>query len=284
MSFSKSIPFAPADLVARNLFNRLQRVYLPVWLVDCRIQANWQAEAGFDYDVVSHQDHFSGGKWISRQVKEGRIRWEARLGRLDREYNNIQAAAMEEHLAILQSLGRYSSEKARQIEPDFLKSSSLRLPNRSAKDAWSDAEMALMSAAAEDCRKAASAGHIRDFRWLPEFEDQNWTLLLLPVFSTYYMDDSGTENPVFLHGQSGHVAGFRKPSLKRARTLSLALFLASAAVFLFSLLAAAASVALPALLVVTVIGIVAALGLGLSSIYPLAAVWWFNRNQNPVKI
>lgn len=283
-NFSKSIPFSPQDLSIQNLVKRLHKTYLPVWLVDCRLRATWQAETGFDYEVVSHQDHFSGGKWISRQVKEGRIRWETRLGKLDCEYCNLQTAAMEEHLAMIQQLGRFSAENARLFAPEILHLGGLRLPNRSSKDAWNDAEIVLKSKAAEDCRKAASAGHIRSFDWLPEFLDQNWTLLLLPIFSTYYLDDSGTETPVYLNGQSGQVAGSRKPSMKRAKSLALVFFLASVAIFFLSLLSATAAFALPAFWVITIVGLIAAVGLGISSIFPLATVWWFNRNQHPVQI
>jgi hypothetical protein len=99
-TFARGIPYPPQDLTPSTLQRRLQRVYLPMWLVDASVQANWKAEAGFDYQVVSHQDQYSGSGWTSQQVKEGRIRWEPRLGRLERSYANLAAPALEDHPAL----------------------------------------------------------------------------------------------------------------------------------------------------------------------------------------
>lgn len=283
-AFCLGIPFAPPDLKPGNLLIRMQKVFLPTWLVDCRVAATWRAEAGFDYEVVSHQDHFSGGKWISKQVKEGRIRWESRLGRLDRRYSNVPAAALEGGKEMFQLLGEFSTAQAQGYEPAMLHNASLRLPDRSTTDAWSEAEVALRSRAAEECRMATSAGHLRSFGWEPGYSEQNWTLLLLPVFSAFYLDEAGSPIPVYFHGQSGQAAGTRRASIKRAKRASLALFLISATVFLLSLLAAGLSAILPALLALAVVGFSAALLVGAASIYPLAAVWWFNRTQQPVSL
>src|SRR5687767_3365133 len=55
-NFAKTGLFQPHDLTPSNLMKRLQRVYLPSWLVDAEVEAQWQAEAGFNYEVVSHQN------------------------------------------------------------------------------------------------------------------------------------------------------------------------------------------------------------------------------------
>jgi len=283
-AFVDGIPFSPQDLSTRNLLNRLERLYLPVWLVDCRIRATWQAEVGFDYEVVSHQDHFMGGKWISKQVNEVRIRWESRIGRLDRQNNNIQAAALEEHHSIIKALGQFSWQTAQSYKPEIINTENIRLPNRSPEDAWSDAVAALQTRSAEECCKAASASHIRDFTWQPEFLKPNWTLLLFPVLSSYYIDDSGSEIPVIIHGQTGRIAGARSASMKRAKSASVTILLVSAGIFILSLLLTVLSATLPVILAFAVIGIAMALLLGLGSIIPVAVVWWFNRSQQPVRV
>src|SRR5687767_6543984 len=56
--FARSFWFAPADLEMERLKTRLQRLYLPMWLVDSQVQALWQAEVGFDYETISHRDQF----------------------------------------------------------------------------------------------------------------------------------------------------------------------------------------------------------------------------------
>ena len=126
--FAGGIWFAPGDLNPQNLKERLQRIYLPMWLVDSDVEATWQAEAGFNYDVVSHQDRFdeNRGGWVSQQITETRIRWEPRLGRLRRIYHNTIAPALEEHIQFQRKLGQYNLKAARPYQ--FPHSSSIVSP------------------------------------------------------------------------------------------------------------------------------------------------------------
>jgi hypothetical protein len=108
--FAGGIRFAPVDMTPQNLKSRLKRIFFPMWLVDVDVQATWQAEAGFDYEVVSHQDRFdeTRGGWRSHEVKENRVRWEPRLGRLQRSYQNLVAPALEDDAQIKSQLGSYN--------------------------------------------------------------------------------------------------------------------------------------------------------------------------------
>ena len=279
--FAGNIPFAPQDLKPEILRGRLRQLFIPMWLVDSDVQAIWQAEAGFDYEVVSHQDYYNEnrGGWASREVKEGRIRWEPRLGRLERSYQNIAAPALEEHNRLNKALGSYNLAEARSYHSHGLENAFVRLPNRSNEDAWPDAQPAIRAAAAEECRRAASADHIRQFSWKPEFKQLNWTMLLLPLYTSYYLDDEDKPQPVLLHGQTGRVHGIRQASMKRAKRAALIVLGIAVCVFLLSLLLAAASVLAPPILALAVLGLVVALLVGAGAALPIATVWWFNRNQ-----
>ena len=282
-SFAKGIPFAPGDLKPENLGARLRRIFLPMWLVDADVSAIWQSEAGFDYEVVSHQDRYDQnfGGWKSQKVKEGRIRWETRLGRLARKYDNIPAPALEEHDQLRKSLGEYNLEDAYHYQSRVLEDALVRLPNRSPKDAWGDATMAFQAAAADECRRAASADHLRQFSWKPDYQNQNWTLLLLPAFATFYQDDEGSPQPVLIHGQTGRISGVRRASMKRARRSALILFIIAIVLFVLSLGLSALGALMPIVLAFGVLGLVLALLLGAGAVLPIATVWWFNRGQSP---
>ncbi len=156
-SFAKDIPYAPDDLNPRQLRSRLQAVYLPMWLVDAEVQATWQAEAGFNYEVVSHQEKFeeNRGGWSTRQVNETKIRWEPRLGRLQRSYQNISAPALEEHRQLQAQLGLFELSQAQPYQTQTIQSAMLRLPDRTTQDAWPDAKPAFQQAAVEECRQAS---------------------------------------------------------------------------------------------------------------------------------
>ncbi|MCA9975042.1 MAG: hypothetical protein KC413_04805, partial [Anaerolineales bacterium] len=182
--FAKKTWFAPADLSPQNLLARLQPIYLPLWLVDANAQATWQAEMGYNYQVVSHKEAFQSGQWRTQEVRETRIRWEPRLGRLNRHYDNQMAPALEEQRLLELALGTYQLNGIRPYRPDDLIQAAAHLPNRPPADAWTEARESLKKIAAEECRQAAAADHIREFRWTADFDAQNWTQLLLPLYTT----------------------------------------------------------------------------------------------------
>ncbi|HNT22831.1 MAG TPA: hypothetical protein PKM21_00580 [Anaerolineales bacterium] len=272
--------FAPADLNPATLRQRLKRVYWPMWLVDCNVRAAWEAEAGYDYEVVSHQDRYSDSQagWTSQEIKETRVRWEPRAGRLERSYTNIPAPALEGHRQLVNRVRRFQLEQAQPYSQDALRQAFVRVPDRSVEDAWPDAAPAVQDAAADECRKAANAEHIRQFQWTPDYQNLNWTLLLLPVFTTYYLDDDQKPQQILIHGQNGYLSGVKRASMKRAQKTALYIAIAAMVVFVLSLLVSGIGLVIPPLLAVGGIGIVAAVLLGAGAIMPLAIAWQVNRS------
>jgi hypothetical protein len=272
--------FAPTDLTSQNLRGRLKRVYWPMWLVDCDVQATWEAEAGYNYEVVSHQDRYNETQagWTSQEVKETRVRWEPRAGRLTRSYANVPAPALEDHRQLMAKVRGFQLEQAQPYSSEALKQAFVRLPNRSSVDAWPDAVPAVQSASADECRQAARADHIRQFQWSPEYRNQHWTPLLLPVYTTYYLDDDAAPQPVFIHGQSGYLSGKRRASMKRAQRTALMILVAAAITLVLGLLFSAAGLFIPPLLVLGGIGILAAILVGVAAVIPVVMAWQINRS------
>ena len=281
--FAKRVPLAPPDLKPAKLRQRLQAVYLPRWLVDADVQATWQAEAGFDYEVVSHEEHFDDNRkrWRTREITETRIRWEPRAGRLERRYHNIVAPALEEDADIRRQLGAFDLRKARSYRPQVLKQALVRLPNRSTEDAWPDALPDFYRTASAECRQASRADHLRDFQWSPRFGARNWTQLLLPVYSTFYLDDDAIPRPVLIHGQSGGVSGVRRASQKRARRLAIGFMLLAFGFLLLGagLVAIATWADGDAFQPLGVLCLIAGMASGVGAIIPPAIAWSFNRSQ-----
>ena len=276
--FAEGIPFAPEDLNPQTLRSRVQRLFVPQWLVDGDVTALWEAEAGFDYDVVSHQERYADGSgWSTREVRETRIRWEPRVGRLARTYENVVAPALEDQATLHRAIGAYKGA-AQPFVPALLDDVLVRLPDRSPAAAWTDAEPAFLATAAEECSQACAADHIRQFRWSPEYSSLNWTLRLLPVYATYYLDDEGQPCPVLLNGETGQISGLRRGSMKRAQQRALIIAAVAAVLFILSLVTGLVGIAVPPLLVFAGIGGLIALGVGLGALVPIVRVWQFNRN------
>jgi hypothetical protein len=283
--FARGIPFAPHDLAPGNLNSRLLHIYLPMWLVDSQIEATWQAEIGFDYQVISHQDRFDQyrGGWSSRQVEETRVRWEPRLGRLERTYHNVVAPALEDSRRIEAWIGNFDLAEAGEYHQQALAGALVRLPDREPGDAWEAARPAFHSLAANECRRAAGGDHLRNYSWNPEYGDQHWSLLLLPVYRTYYLDDENRPQQVWIHARTGRMHGSRRASMKRARQASLVVLLVALFLFLLGGGLSAGALLMPALLPVGLLGLGLSLVVGLGAIFPVATVWWFNKGQSDQK-
>jgi hypothetical protein len=278
--FAKSIWLAPADLNESALLNRMQPVYLPMWLVDAQVQGEWQAEMGFDYEIVSHREEYQHNKWQTERVKEQRVRWEQRLGRLNRRYENQAAPALEEQEQVEVKIGRFNLKEQKPFHPGDLTRAIVHLPNRPPEDAWNDVMVALQTAVAQDCRLASEADHTRGFKWSPHFANQQWTQLLLPIYTSYYLDDDNQVRMVLVHGQTGKLHGVLRASMERAYRLARMMLTASS-VFLgltviFSLLSATVAegasiwAGMAAYLMI---------GFGVAAFLPMFYAWIVNASQ-----
>lgn len=278
--FAKSVWLAPADLQPATLLGRLQPVYLPMWLVDVQVQGEWQAEMGFDYEIVSHREQYKNSDWQTERVKEGRVRWEPRLGRLNRAYNNQMAPALEQQAEVERKIGRFQTQDQQPCQPTDLAGAIVHLPNRSPEDAWNEAVLGLQTAVAQECRQASEANHARGFKWSPSFANQHWTQLLLPLYTSYYLDDDNQAQMLLLHGQTGQLHGVRRASLKRARRVAGMVATVAAVFLLITLLLVGLglTVAEEALAWAGVAGVLA-VGVGGTAVLPLLYAWYVNNAQ-----
>jgi hypothetical protein len=135
----------------------------------------------------------------------------------------------------------------------------------------------VQAAAADECLRATGGDHLRGFQWKPEYGGQNWTFLLKPLYTTYYLDDDSQPQPVFFHGQFGRAAGSRRASMRRAQQASIWTLVVALVIFAFSLIAAFAGVAIAPLLAIGGIGLALAAVIGVCAVIPVVIVWRFNR-------
>jgi len=278
--FARSFWFTPADLTPERLAARLQKLYLPLWLVDAQVQAVWSAEAGFNYQVISHRELYSGDRWQTEEVEETRIRWEQRVGRLQKVYHNQTAPALEREAALRPQLGSYELPEARPYTPELLDDSLAHLPNRPPEDAWTEAAVGLQRRVMADCQKAGQADHWREFHWTPVYADQHWTQLLRPVYASYYLDDDQQPHPLLLHGQTGKLHGRRRASMKRARQTALIIGAIAGLLLVLSLLLGIGGLFEELLLVAATILLILAVGTAVIALLPPLLVWQFNRRAS----
>lgn len=270
--------FRPDEMRVETLSARLRRYYFPSWLVDSDIEAVWHAEMGYDYEAASFRERYQGGQWISEQITEKRIRWEPRVGRLRRRYENVVVRAMEAHERWMARLGGYDFRERRPYAPQAIDRSLVRVPDYPPDAAWPDAEEALDRAAALECKSASQADHIRNWSMNARYDDLNWTQLLAPAYVTWYREGDRS-HPVWVNGQTGQVYGHRYVSHSKARLASLVMGGLAALAFLVGILVALTGTG-TALVGLGVLMVVGASILGLSAPVPVIWAWLRNRSLN----
>lgn len=270
----------PDDLTADKIAARLQRAYIPMWLVDGTVRASWEAELGFDYEVATAQEAFHDGAWQSRKITETRIRWEPRAGTLQRRYDNRRVPALADHASVLERLGAFDFERAVAYEPEMLAAAAVQLPDMPPEEVWHLAEPVFARAAAGDCASAGGAQHIRDFKLDAEYAELEWTQLLLPVYAAYYRDDEGNAIPVVINGQSGRLYGALRASMRRAWRWSAAIGAVAALLFVVGAFLALLAAFVPPALAAGAVLVAASLAVGVAAAGPVIyAARWNARNR-----
>lgn len=202
---------SPREFRPQRLLARTQPIYLPMWLVDAEIRGQWQVEAGFNYEVVTHEEALKDKQWHSREVQRTQVRWEPRIGTMARRYDNVSAPALEDEVVgkhpLLSWLQPTTQSTSLPYHPTQIGAETVVLPVRPPTDAITTAEAGFAKRAAAESLQAIAADHVRQFHWSPEFVSQNWTLRLIPVYTTYYQNEDGTIYPILIHGQSGEILG-----------------------------------------------------------------------------
>jgi len=276
--FTKGVWLAPDDFNYNQLVQRAMPVFWSMWLVDSDVKGTWQAEVGFDYQVESSVEAFQAGQWNTQKKIETRIRWETRIGTLERHYDNVAVPALEGHSMLTSRLGGYALEQARTYQAKDLSEAFIRLPDLSPEDSWDIAQKNIQQVAGNECQQAAEAQHIRNFSIQAEYSSQRWSQLLLPMIASYYYGDNGKVYPVWINGQNGQINGVRIASQKKGWLWAGLLAGSALALFIVGLLLTF----IPPIALLGAILIFLALCLGVIAIIPAVWPWQWNRKQREI--
>ena len=180
----------------------------------------------------------------------------------------------------MRGLGKYKLNSATNYSAAALERASIRVPSLFPDAAWLYAKFGFDRLTGIDCQKAASAQHIDEFTIEAEYQDQNWTQLLLPVYTTAYRDEDGNVYPILIHGQNGKIFGINRASQHQARNWSLGIAAIALICFILGLLFAAGATLLPPLGVVSLLFFGGALLFGITAPIPAFWAWNFNSKES----
>jgi hypothetical protein len=282
--FISGVWIKPDDFTTDNLIARTQAIYWPLWLVDSDVRGEWQMEAGFDYQVESSREYYQDGQWRSRKLVEDRIRWEPRLGELNYHIDNIPAPALEEHKNRQQMTGQYNLKNANVFQIEALKDAMIEAPDLPPTNAWPLAKPGVDKTLSQVCAKASGAQHARNFAIKADYQNLNWTQLLLPMYATYYKDDENQPQILIINGETGLIQGPRLASQKRGlRTAAIIAGIAGVLLFIALIGFLLTSLFPPAGIIASLMGILG-FAVGIGALFP--AIWpvQWNRKQRSNKI
>ncbi len=278
-NFVKAVWLRPDDFNEQALLQRCIPLFAPVWLVDANLAGSWEVEVGYDYQVKSSRDAYQGGRWVSQEVVENRVRYEPRAGTLERRYDNAAVAALSGHTHLIDHIGDYNYKQAKRFERAQLGEALLQLPDLSPESAWPAARDRLDRRAVDDCVKASGAKHLRDSAVQFSYTRLNWTQMLLPLYTSYYRDDNGQTHTILVNGQTGQIGGVRMASQRKGWRMAAISAGISVLLFLLSMLFFALGSAANRLSGIAAFLVLAALGAVLFAVFPAVWPWQWNRRQ-----
>jgi hypothetical protein len=93
-------------------------------------------------------------------------------------------------------------------EPGFLAGMQAQTYDIALEAAWEIARQDMREKTRQACRKQASTSMIRNFRMELDFSEENWRLILLPLFLTPFVYGKRVYQ-VLVNGQTGAISGQR---------------------------------------------------------------------------
>lgn len=189
--------FAPNKLKSKALTDTLKGIYLPYWTFDAQSDAQWQAEAGYEYTVEN-----------DRGERETRIRWEYASGRLNHFFDDVLIPASQ----------GVRPDLLRKLEP-FPTTSDLAPYDPSYLSGWVAEQYQIDLLAASQLSRQRMDNDIRNmciskipgntYRNLQvnaQYSEQTFKHILLPIWLATYTYGAKTFQ-VAVNGYTGKIAG-----------------------------------------------------------------------------
>ena len=123
-------------------------------------------------------------------------------GLIKHTFLNTCISALTNHKLIWSRTGGYDLDHPTAFSPDSIRDAILWLPDVPPKSAWEEAKKAVDEHAATQCQVASSASSSRNFMSNFAYSREKWTLLLVPLYMTWYKDDKNDHHPIVINGQS----------------------------------------------------------------------------------
>jgi DNA-directed RNA polymerase subunit RPC12/RpoP len=192
----------PPELRRADVVGRFDGIYLPFWVFDAYIDAQWKAEVGYEETRRRYRD----GKWET----ETEIRWQWESGHVHLPIGNLLVYGTDKlSPVLLERLYPYDLTQLTVYDGGYLAGWQAQAYDIPLQPAWKVGKHRMRERAKDACRQDISSSHVRNFSMTADFDDERWRYVLLPVYLSTY-NYKGETYHVMVNGQNGAIAG-QKP-------------------------------------------------------------------------
>jgi DNA-directed RNA polymerase subunit RPC12/RpoP len=192
----------PPELRNTGAVDRFTGIYLPFWIFDANIDADWKAEVGYEETKRRYRD----GKWET----ETEIRWQWESGRVHVPIHNLLVYGTSKlSPVLLERLYPFDLSRLTVYNTGYLAGWQAQAYDISLKPAWEVGKQRMRERAKDACYSDIASSHVRNFGMTADFEDERWRYVLLPIYLSAYRFENKTYH-VMVNGQTGAIAG-QKP-------------------------------------------------------------------------
>lgn len=201
--------FHPKELAMNATLDRFTGIYLPFWIFNADITADWRAEVGYEQT----RRYYDGGSNTWRTRTEINWRWED--GRVQIGLNDLIVPATSHiNQRIFQRILPYSLDELVVYEPEFLAGWQAQSYDITLPRAWETGKILMRESAKKACYKDIPSNHVRNFSMSADFANESWLYILLPVYLASYQFE-GKIFQILINGQSGAIAGQKPVAWKK---------------------------------------------------------------------
>ena len=218
--------FHPTTLADNPYSNQFFGVYLPFWLFNASINANWHAEVGYVKTERYYNIHTK--KWETRT----RTIWVPENGEVNFDTDDLTIpGTSNKHLShkTLRKIYPFSMDDLIEYSPDYLAGWRANAYEVSLTDAWTIGKRNIRDKAKTSCYAAIPSNKVRNFKMDADFSDETWRYILLPVYLVSYQYEDKIYQ-MMINGQTGAIAG-TKPVVWSKVWLAFAAAVAPGALF-----------------------------------------------------
>ncbi len=198
---------APGALKKMAQLAKIDGMYAPFFTYDAQADSDWSGEAGHYYYVTVPKTVNQGGRMVTVQAQERRVRWEYRSGHHAQFYDDVLICAstgLPERIVTkaypfhLSALVPYS--------PQFLAGFAAEEYSVDPRQGWDKAKGQITSSESRECSRALDGDTQRGLRVNTRLSRITWKHMLLPLYVAAYMFGAKTFRFV-VNGQTGEVQG-----------------------------------------------------------------------------